>query len=571
MEELPQSKSIFSSSEDEEDALSGWPSEFHRHKRLRATSSRPDDHLSEDPGSWHHLRELEPVPASSGESGPPASWPGARQPSPPPSTQAAPKAEVEAGAVSQQPTYAAITASQRGSSEGKWQVVSNRRQRPKKPRPDQVSSRYPVIIKPADNPAQFSKLGSWRQAQLIKDAVGPVDGIRQTPTGEWLISCTSEKQQGQLLRTSALNPDRSLSILTRIPKTIVVGVVKGVPLDDDAEKLLKADLEAQDLPIDAVKRLTSRDGGATGSVRVAFLMASLPSYVKLGYTRHQVVPYVAPVRRCSKCQLLGHSRKECRRKTPRCARCGKGHPTQECKEEQLFCINCCGNHSAAYPRCPEVAIRRVAHEIKNQRYVTFSEALVTARDRWSTHLKDEWARDRDFAAPPKPTKPQVKESASIPPSAPPEAVLPCGGPKLSKGIENGSTKSAKPARTPSPPPVAASAEKKKAKKRKAKRDKGAAPPQSDLEDATPTIPAPSPEVPDHESSEVCEMDTAPSTPTPPPSSSETPLARSIGSLQATVKSLQEDLARTSPQAAKLLDGIFVILRTIVEIADHGGA
>ena len=525
----------------------------------------------ETPGPLHLSHELGPALAPSGENGLPASWPGARQPSLPPSTRTAPEVEVEAGAAPKQPTYAAITASPGGTHEGEWQVVTNRRHRPKKPHPDPVPAKYPVIIKPEDNPTQFIKLGSWRQAQLIKDAVGPVDGIRQTPTGEWLISCTSEKQQGQLLRTSALKPDRSLRIITRIPKTIVVGVVKGVPLDDDAEKLLKADLEAQDLPIDAVKRLTSRDGGPTGSVRVAFLMTTLPSSVKLGYTLHQVVPYVAPVRRCSKCQLLGHSRREYRRKSPRCARCGKGHPTQECKEKQLFCVNCCGNHSAAYPRCPEVAIRRVAHEIKNQRYVTFSEALVIARDRWTSHLKDEWAKDRDFAAPLKPPKPQLKEAASIPPSDPQEVAPPCGGSKSPQlGEKSCSIESAESSSGPSPPPAAASEEKKKTRKRKAKRSKGT-PQQTDPEAATPTMPVPPPEVPDHEISEECAMDAAPSTPTPPPIPTETPLAKSIGSLQATVKSMQEDLARTSPQAAKLMDGIFVILRTIMEIADHGGA
>lgn len=64
-----------------------------------------------------------------------------------------------------------------------------------------------------------------------------------------------------------------------------MGVVKGVPLEEDAE-LLKADLEAQNLFVDLVKRLSSRDGTQTGSVRLAFLMATLPTAVKLGYTLH---------------------------------------------------------------------------------------------------------------------------------------------------------------------------------------------------------------------------------------------------------------------------------------------
>ncbi|XP_076065228.1 uncharacterized protein LOC143039244 [Oratosquilla oratoria] len=277
-------------------------------------------------------------------------------------------------------------------------VVANRRKRQTKPRPETGPSRFPVIVKPVDNPTRFAILGSWRQAQLIKNAVGPVEAIRQTPSGEWLVSCTKEVQQGKLLRTPNLTADRDkpLRILTRMPKTVVIGVIKGVPLEEHAEQLLKSDLEAQDLRVDSIKRLTTRDGTPTVSVRVAFLMASLPSAVKLGYTLHQVVPYIAPVKRCTKCQLLGHSKGECRRKTPRCARCGKNHPIQDCQEQRLFCINCCGNHSAAYSDCPEFAIRRVVHELKNENFIPFSEALSIARERWNSYLKGEKSRDRDF-------------------------------------------------------------------------------------------------------------------------------------------------------------------------------
>ena len=37
----------------------------------------------------------------------------------------------------------------------------------------------------------------------------------------------------------------------------------------------------------------------------------------------------------------------------------------------------------------------------------------------------------------------------------------------------------------------------------------------------------------------------------------------------TIKAFQSQLAETSPQAARILEGVFVILRTVIDIANDG--
>ena len=242
-------------------------------------------------------------------------------------------------------------------------------------------------------------MGSWRQAQLLKNVVGAVHSIQQIAKGEWLIGCTSAQQQRKLLLQTTLpvQPSNPVSINTRIPLNVVVGVIKGVPKEPNAERLLRDDLEAQDLHVKSVKRLNTKDGAPTGAVRVAFIRNQLPTTVKLGYSLHRVAPYIPPIRCCTKCQTLGHSKQECRRKHARCARCGKGHPTAEWDSKTLFCVNCCGPHSASDRRCPEWDIRKLAHELKNTSFLPFSEAITLARSRWTTKEPNQ---ERDFAVRP---------------------------------------------------------------------------------------------------------------------------------------------------------------------------
>ena len=167
-------------------------------------------------------------------------------------------------------------------------AATPRQQRPD-PAPKPKLAEFPVIIKPTDGPVGFSKLGSWRRAQLLKNVVGAVHSIQQIANGEWLIGCTSAQQQRKLLLQTTLpvQPSNPVCIKTRIPLNVVVGVIKGVPKEPNAEQLLRDDLEAQDLHVDSVKRLNTKDGAPAGAVRVAFIRNQLPTTV---YSQARLLP-----------------------------------------------------------------------------------------------------------------------------------------------------------------------------------------------------------------------------------------------------------------------------------------
>ena len=230
---------------------------------------------------------------------------------------------------------------------------------------------------------RFAKLGSWGQLKLLRSVVGEVLSIQPAARGEWIIGCVSEKQQSKLLQQSSLPgaAHQPIPIEARLPRAIVVGVVKGVPMQDKAEQHLQEDLEAQGYTVDSIRRLCNREGQQTSSVRVSLVTQVLPDKIRLGATLHRVVPFVPPIKRCTHCQQLGHSKQECRRKQPRCGKCGKGHTTSDCKETHHFCVNCHQPHPAYDRQCPEIAVRRTAHEQKNTNYVPFVQALANVRAR----------------------------------------------------------------------------------------------------------------------------------------------------------------------------------------------
>ena len=426
-------------------------------------------------------------------------------------------------------------------------AAAPRQQRPV-PAPKPKLAEYPVIIKPTDGPVSFSKLGSWRQAQLLKNVVGAVHSIQQIANGEWLIGCTSAQQQRKLLLQTTLpvQPSNPVCINTRIPLNVVVGVIKGVPKEPNAEQLLRDDLEAQDLHVDSVKRLNTKDGAPTGAVRVAFIRNQLPTTVKLGYSLHRVAPYIPPIRRCTKCQTLGHSKQECRRKHARCARCGKGHPTTECDSKTLFCVNCCGPHSASDHRCPEWGIRKLAHELKNTSFLPFSEAITLARSRWTTK---EPSQERDFAVRPQ-RPPQTPKTTSPEPQPTPA---------------DGTKATSTPAAKSSP---------------------GKKPPNQDAHNNKPvkTVPTNKAAVPTTKKRAVASTTTTgtdpvsrsggkesthPTIPTVKEKTTRALSKDSITMIWETIMAFQSQLAETSPQAAQILEGVFVILQTVIDIAKGG--
>ena len=252
-------------------------------------------------------------------------------------------------------------------------------------RPSQQGSRAPAFV---DHPvvihdlgggtARFDKLGPWHRSQLLANAVGAVSSIRPLPSGKWLIGCSTEDQQTKLARLEAL--PGGVPIGARIPRPVVEGVVGPIPMGGEELQLVRRDLESGGHRVAGVTRLNNRKNEPSMAVKISLEATELPEEVWLGSTPYCVQAYAAPVRRCTKCQTLGHTKQQCWSRQSRCSRCGKStHTHDNCDSKELSCVNCNGRHSAAFKGCPEVLIRQRANILRSKKYLPFNVAMERAR------------------------------------------------------------------------------------------------------------------------------------------------------------------------------------------------
>lgn len=263
---------------------------------------------------------------------------------------------------------------------------------------------YPVILFDVkDSPVMFSKLDPWRMNEAIKQVCGPVSSIRRLHPGRVLVGCKDERQQNKLHQHLEGKDSRLGGVLVthRVPVAKVEGVIG--PFDGGVETVskIKKDLQDEGYHIDGVYRLNNRKGEPSRAIRVVFRSSKLPSELSLACSVYRVTPYCAPVRRCTKCQLLGHTRTQCRARQPHCARCSApGHTDDACSAAD-FCRNCHSHHKPSSHQCPEYEARSIANRLRAESYIPFSLALARARVTITANVKPAAS-----AAPP-PASPRV--------------------------------------------------------------------------------------------------------------------------------------------------------------------
>ncbi|KAK6182067.1 hypothetical protein SNE40_009831 [Patella caerulea] len=103
----------------------------------------------------------------------------------------------------------------------------------------------------------------------------------------------------------------------------------------------------------AIYQYPIRQGKAIRTVQLTFKKDDTPQgIIYMLYERRPVHPYIPKVKRCTKCQRIGHLEKFCRG-TAICGKCGNNHKTEDCRASQAKCVNCKGNHGADSPKCPK--------------------------------------------------------------------------------------------------------------------------------------------------------------------------------------------------------------------------
>lgn len=165
-----------------------------------------------------------------------------------------------------------------------------------------------------------------------------------------------------------------------IPFPKVVGVAHGISLADDLTTIT-ASLHNQGLQATAT-RLTNRDGSESKAIKIELKnLTKLPTRIKLGVLMLPLEPFSPPPVHCKNCCRLGHTARACRARTAVCVRCGsRGHDRAACPPAAPpKCVNCGGPHSAAYKKCPKIALYKEANKIRNQIYIPYPEAIRRAQ------------------------------------------------------------------------------------------------------------------------------------------------------------------------------------------------
>ena len=80
-----------------------------------------------------------------------------------------------------------------------------------------------------------------------------------------------------------------------------------------------------------VFRLKNRKGEPSNAVLITFEGCTLPTEVWTACTPHRVSAFAGSVRRCTRCQVIGRTKSQCRSRVTRCSRCGAGgHAVEGC-------------------------------------------------------------------------------------------------------------------------------------------------------------------------------------------------------------------------------------------------
>ncbi|GBN83147.1 hypothetical protein AVEN_102044-1 [Araneus ventricosus] len=239
-----------------------------------------------------------------------------------------------------------------------------------------LSNSYPrffIVKRVSPNKDTFHGVSPFLVDKSISDTVGEVKSIKKRRSGDLLVEVASSKQSQQILKLKSMStipvsvsPHETLNTSKGV---ITCGELFNVPLDEITEKL-------QSQGVSHVRRITIRRDGQllnTKHLILTFSSHVLPEYVKAGYMRLSVRPYIPNPLRCFKCQRFGHSQTSCRG-TLTCARCAEvGHESTGCTAKEK-CVNCKGDYTSFSRNCLAWKLEKevVTTKVKNQ--ISYPEA-----------------------------------------------------------------------------------------------------------------------------------------------------------------------------------------------------
>ncbi|GBN62397.1 hypothetical protein AVEN_178979-1, partial [Araneus ventricosus] len=196
----------------------------------------------------------------------------------------------------------------------------------------------------------FGTVSPFLVEKAITGSVGIVSSTKLMRSCDLLVEVASRKQAQQILKLNSLS-----TIPVFVMPHLTLNTSKGVIT---CGRLLN-------LSNEEITQELSGQG---------------PEYIKAGYVRCSVRPYIPNPLRCFKCQRFGHSKTSCRG-TLTCARCAvAGHESTGCTAAEK-CVNCQGTHTSFSRACPKWELEKEIVTLKFKNNIPFPEArrLVKAR------------------------------------------------------------------------------------------------------------------------------------------------------------------------------------------------
>lgn len=114
---------------------------------------------------------------------------------------------------------------------------------------------------------------------------------------------------------------------------------------------------------------------------VTFDRCTIPSEVKIGWTKLKVREYIPKPRRCFQCQRWGHGAASCRERNAVCMNCADDFHGKECNRPPK-CANCNEQRPAASRDCFYYRLEEETLHIKYKEKLSYREAKEKATERF---------------------------------------------------------------------------------------------------------------------------------------------------------------------------------------------
>ena len=262
------------------------------------------------------------------------------------------------------------------------------------------------LVEGKEESKPVSKISPFRIQEWSKKVSSDSKGlksIKKLRSGALLVECRKEESEKlkKLADTNISGTPVSIKVHPSLNSS--KGVIRCRELQGLSELEIKGELASEGvLDVHRVQVTKDSEKVDTNTLFLTFATPSPPKFIKIGYLRVTVTPFVPTPLRCFRCQAYGHSSKACN-KPEICRNCGLAKHDGICSQP-VKCVNCSGDHPANSKKCSSWIKECHIQKVKTEQKCSFSEArrLVNSNPATSVSSYAQWASASVQETSPKP-------------------------------------------------------------------------------------------------------------------------------------------------------------------------